>query len=157
MKEADDEVGDTEQHGVSSEGARHGQGNEEHRPHRCEHRQTDATLVDIQRARQPRIDAPRPPERREDEHSAKDSTPCRVVREQARDLGDREHEHEVEEELERGDLVLIAALELALGVGHARTLAQRRAYDREPGAAQRLRRAVTPDRAQTGKWAPWTL
>jgi len=28
--------------------------------------------------------------------------------EEARDLGDREHEDEVEEQLERGDLVLVA-------------------------------------------------
>ena len=54
-----------------------------------------------------------------------DPAPCRVVREQARDLGHREHEDEVEEELERGDPVLVAVLELALGVGHARTLFQR--------------------------------
>ena len=40
--------------------------------------------------------------------------PRRIVREQACDLGDREHEDEVEEELERGDLVLVVALELAL-------------------------------------------
>jgi len=37
-----------------------------------------------------------------------------IVREQARDLGDREYEDEVEEELERGDLVLVVALQLAL-------------------------------------------
>ena len=47
-----------------------------------------------------------------------------IVREQARDLGDREYEDEVEEELERGDLVLVAALVLALDLGHAWTLAQ---------------------------------
>ena len=50
-----------------------------------------------------------------------DAAPRRIVREQARDLGDREYEDEVEEELERGDLVLLLALDL----GHARTLAQR--------------------------------
>jgi hypothetical protein len=61
-------------------------------------------------------------------------TPRRVVREQARDLGDGEHEGQVKEELERGDLVLVAVLELALGVGHARTLAQRRA---RPGSLSR--------------------
>src|SRR5205085_9923611 len=74
------------------------------------------------RARQPRVDVPSPPERREDEHPAKDSSPRRVVREQLRDLGDREYEDQVEEELERGDLVL-GELELRLGVGHAPTLA----------------------------------
>jgi signal transduction histidine kinase len=121
MKHADEEVRNTEQHGVVSESARHRQGDTEQRRHRGEHRQPDATLVHIHRARQPRIDAPRPPERREHEHPAEDSTRRRVVREQDRDLSDREHEHQIEEKLERCDLVLIAALELALGVGHART------------------------------------
>ena len=118
MKQADEEVGDAEQHGVVSEGARHRQGDAEHRRHRGEHRQPDATLVDVHRARQPRVDAPRPPERREHEHPAEDSTPRRVVREQDRDLGDREHEDQVEEELERRDLVLVALLVLGVGHGH---------------------------------------
>jgi putative membrane protein len=47
-----------------------------------------------------------------------------VVCEQARDLRDREHEDEVEEELERGDLVLAVTRILDLNVRHARTLAQ---------------------------------
>jgi hypothetical protein len=134
-----------EQHSVVSEGARHRQGDAEHRAHRGEHHQPDATLVDIDRARQPRVYAPRPPERREDEHPAEDSTPRRVVREQDRDLGDGEHEGQVEEELERGDLVLIAALEHALGVGHALTLAQRRARARkaEPKHATGLEPATS--------------
>ena len=122
MKQADEEVGDTEQHGVVSKGARHRQGDAEHHAHRGEHHQPDATLVDIHRARQPRIYAPRPPERGEDEHPAEDATPRRVVREQDRDVGDREHEGEVEEELERSDLVFVAALLLALG--HAPTPAR---------------------------------
>ena len=114
VEQAHEEVRNAEQHGVVSERAWHRQGDAEHRGHRGEHRQADATLVDIHRARQPRVDAPRPPERREHEHSAEDSTPRRVVREHDRDLGDREHEDQVEEELERGDLMLVEVLELAL-------------------------------------------
>ena len=120
MKQTNEEVSHTEQHGVVSEGARHRQGDAEHRAHRGQHRQPDATLVDIHRARQPRVDAPRQPERREGEHPAKHSMPRRVVHEQARDLGHREHEDQVEEELERGDLVLGGVLVFALGVRHAR-------------------------------------
>ena len=114
MKEADEEVRDAEQHGVVAERARHRQGDAEHRGHRREHRQADATLVDVRRARQPGVDAPRPPEGRQREHPAEDTTPRRVVREQDRDLGESKHEDQVEEELERGDLVLVLALELAL-------------------------------------------
>jgi hypothetical protein len=55
-------------------------------------------------------------------HPAGDATPTSVVREQARDLGDREHEDKIEEEFEGGDQVLVAALLLALG--HAPTPAQ---------------------------------
>ena len=124
MKEPDEEVGDAEQHGVVSEGARHRQADAEHRPHRGEHRQPDAALVDVQCARQPRVQGPCPPERREDEHPAEHSTPGRVVREQARDLGDREHEDQIEEQFERGDLVLVAVLEHTRGVGHTTSLAQ---------------------------------
>jgi hypothetical protein len=67
-----------------------------------------------------------------------DSTPRRIVRQQARDLRHREHEGQVEEELERSDLLLVAVLELALGVGHGRTLAQRgaRAGQPEPGPSR---------------------
>ena len=119
MKEADKQIRDAEQHGVVAKGARHRQGDAEHRAHRAEHHQPDASLVDIHRARQPRVRAPRPPERRENEHPAEDSTPCRVVREQDRDLCQREHEDQVEEELERCDLVLVGALEPFLRLGHA--------------------------------------
>jgi hypothetical protein len=124
MKEADDEVRNAEEQRVVSEGARYRQGDAEHGSHRGKHRETDAALVHIHRARQPRVDAPPPPERCEHEHAAEDSAPGRVVREQARDLRDREHEHQVEEELERRDLVLVVVLELALDVGHVLTLAQ---------------------------------
>jgi len=140
MKQADEEVRDAEQHGVVSKGPRHRQGDAEHRAHRGEHHEPDATLVDIHRARQPRVDAPRPPEGGEDEHPAEDSTPRRVLREQSRHLRDPEHEDQIEEELERSDLVLVV-LELALSVGHAPTLAQRLlqstrlcAVEREPGS-----------------------
>jgi hypothetical protein len=92
-----------------------------------EHHEPDATLVDVHGARQPRVDAPCPPEGRENEHAAEDPAPGRVAREQARNLGHCEDECQVEEELDRGDLVLAVVLELALGVGHVRTLARRRA------------------------------
>ena len=126
MKEADEEIGDAEQHRIVSERARHRQGDAEHGAHRGEHHEADATLVDIHRARQPRVHAPRPPERRENEHPAEDSTPRRIVREQARDLRHREHEDQVEEELERSDLVLGVVLELVLGFGHGGDVTQRR-------------------------------
>ena len=52
MKKTDEEVGGAEQHGFVAEGARHRQGDQEHRQRRGEHRQPDAALVDVYRARQ---------------------------------------------------------------------------------------------------------
>ena len=106
MDEAHDEVGDPEQDGFVPERLRHGQRHDQHRRGRGEHRQPDATLVHIHCAGQRGVGRPGPPERREHEHPSEDAVPGRVVREQLRGLGDREHEHQVEEELERGDLVL---------------------------------------------------
>ena len=104
MKEPDEEVRDPEQHGVVAEGARHRQGDDEHRAHRGKHREPNAALVDVRCARQPGVPDPGPPERRQNEHPAEDPVPGRVVRQPARDLGHREHEDQVEEELERGYL-----------------------------------------------------
>jgi hypothetical protein len=118
VEEANEEVGDAEQDGVVAERARHGQRDAEHRRHRGEHHQPNATLVDVRRARQPGVGAPRPPKRRKNEHPAEDSTPGRVVREQGRDLGDRENQDQVEEELERRDLMLVAALERGVDVAY---------------------------------------
>jgi hypothetical protein len=145
MKETDEEVRAAEQHGVVSEGARHRQGHPEHRAHRGEHRQPDAAFVHVERARQPRVDAPRPPQCGQDEHSTHDPTPRRVVREQARDLCDREHEDQVEEELERRDLVLgvrlvlVNRLALRVRLGHDRTLARPCPQDDEGPATPALR------------------
>src|SRR5581483_11752802 len=109
-----------EEDGVVPERAWNGERGDQHRAHRGEHREADAALVDVHRARQPRVPGPRPPERDEDEHPAEDSTPRWIVREQARHLGDREHEDQVEEELERRDLVLGVVLELARSLRHRR-------------------------------------
>ena len=124
MKQADEEVRDTEQQRVVSEGAGHRQSGDEHRAYRGEHQQPDAALVDVHRAREPRVYAPRPPERGEGEQPAKDPVPRRVVREQDRDLSEGEDEGQIEEELERSDLVLRVWLGLAARVGHGRALAQ---------------------------------
>ena len=72
MKQADEEVGDAEQHGVVPESAGHRQSDAEHRAHRREHQQPDASLVDVRGARQPGVRAPRPPDGREDQHPAED-------------------------------------------------------------------------------------
>ena len=92
MKEADEEIRSAEEDGGVSESARRRQGDPEHRSRRGEHGERDATLVDVDRARQPGVGRPGPPDSREDEHPAEDAAPGRVVHEELRDLGDREHE-----------------------------------------------------------------
>jgi hypothetical protein len=119
MEDADEEICEAEKQCVVSEGARHGQGDSEHRPHRTEHHEPNAAFIDIGRARQPGVCIPRPPDGCENEHSVEDSSPRGVVRQQACDLSDGEHEHEVEEEFERRYLVLVAVLRLALCLRHA--------------------------------------
>jgi hypothetical protein len=148
MKETHDEVCAAEQHSVVAEGARHGQRDEQHRPHRRQHRQPNAALVDVQRARQPRVDVPRPPEGGEHEHPAQHSAPGRVVRQKARDLGKGERQHQVEEQLEWCDLVLVAVLKLRFGGRHGRQWSGRRAPRRAvlgtPTPSRRGTRATRP-------------
>jgi len=85
----------------------------------------DTALVDVDRARQPGVERPCPPDGGEHEHPAQESTPGRMMDEEARDLGDREHEDEVEEQFEGGDLVLVAVCGLSLGIGHRPSLSGR--------------------------------
>ena len=134
VKRADEEVRDGEQQRVVSERPGNRERDEEHRPGRCEHDESHTAFVDIGRARQPGVGLPRPPDRGEDEHPAENARPRRLVGEQPRYLRDREHERQVEEQLERSDLVLGVDYVLALGLGHARTLASEQ---RPAGAASR--------------------
>ena len=120
VEEADEEVGEAEQHRFGAEGARHGQGDPEHGRHRGEHGQSDGTLVDVHRAGQPRVDVPGPPQGGEHEHAPQDSAPRGVGGQEPRDLGDGEDEDQIEEQLERGDLVLGVPVVLVLCPGHGR-------------------------------------
>jgi len=137
VDEADEKIGNAEQNGVGAEGARDGEGDAQHDRRRGEHREPDGAFVDVDRARQPGIGRPRPPDGRENQHPAEEPAPRRLAREQLRHLGDREDEDQVEEELERGDLVLVAACGLALGIGHRPSLTGRLRGQAEAGRALR--------------------
>jgi hypothetical protein len=104
---ADEQACNAEYDCVLSESPGHRQGDAQHRPHGSEHREPHTALVDVGCARQPGVGGPCPPDRGEDEHCAEDSAPGRIASEEARDLGDREDEDEVEEQLERCDLILV--------------------------------------------------
>ena len=115
MKETDDGVGAAKQHGVVFKGARDRERDEEHRPHRGEHRQTNATLIDVERAGEPRVDGPRPPEGSQDEYASQDPTPRWVTYKEPGHLGEREHHGQIEEQLQRRDLRLALPVD-AIGI-----------------------------------------
>ena len=76
--------------------------------HRAEDRQPHDALLGVDDAGQPRVADPRPPQHAEDQQPAGHALPGRVVGHQRRALRQREHEDEVEEQLERGDRLLVA-------------------------------------------------
>jgi hypothetical protein len=99
-------VGDGEQQRVVVEGFRDRERRCQERPHRGEHEEALDPLLRGDVVRQPGIAAPGPPEQGEHEHALAEALPGRVVRHEQGDLGQREDEDEVEEELERRDLLL---------------------------------------------------
>ena len=101
--EADDSVRAGEREGVVAEGAGHSERGGEERCHRDEHRESDGALLGVDDARQPRIAGPWPPEDGQHEEATEKSLPGLVVRHQRRALRHREHEYEIEEQLERRD------------------------------------------------------
>ena len=131
MADADDAVGDGERQGSIAEGLRDAEGDDQQADHGPEHREPHRALLGLDEVRQPRVADPCPPDHREDEHAATDARPGRLRRHEGGALREAEHEHEVEEELERLDRLTIAQLHsapprgLALGNlqrGHGREL-----------------------------------
>jgi hypothetical protein len=103
VEEANDQEAEAEQDGVVAKRVWEGKGDAEHRCRRSQHHEANAVFVGIQCAGQPGVARPCPPDGCEGKRAADDAVPGWIVGEEARDLGDREHEHEVEEELERCD------------------------------------------------------
>jgi len=87
--------------------AAHHERRDEHRDQRDEQRGADDALLGVDGVRQPGVGGPRPPERAQREHAAADPSEGRFVGEQRRDLREREHEDEAEEELPRRNAVLV--------------------------------------------------
>ncbi len=101
-----EEERDPERERVLAERARHRQGCDQERPHCCEQDDADRALVRARGVAEPGIAAPRKPEHHQDRKRLDELPPARVVVEKPRHLGDREDEHQVEEELERSDALL---------------------------------------------------
>ena len=97
------EVAQPPQHAVVAERARRGERDHQHRGHRREHHEPRQQQLRVDGARQPRVARPRPPDDREHHEPAAQLRERRVLGQERRDLRQREHEHEVEEQLQRRD------------------------------------------------------
>ena len=120
MHDVHDQEGHSEKDAVIAERVRDGERGDEHRPHRNQHRPPHRAHTGIDGVRQPGVGRPRPPEHAENQQTMSKPTPRRIVRQPRRDLRQREHEHEIEEELERR----YALLTLSVKHTHERTLAR---------------------------------
>ena len=103
----DDGVGDGEGEGEVVERLRDAERDHQQPGHRAEDREADGPLLGVDDAGQPGVADPGPPQHAEHEDPLRQARPGRIVRHQRGALGDGEHEDEVEEELERGDLLAV--------------------------------------------------
>jgi hypothetical protein len=110
-------VGDREQQCVVSEGLGRRERRHEERAHHGEHEQPLEALVRGDVVGEPGVGAPGPPQRGQHQQALPEPLPGRVVRHEQGDLGQREDEDQVEEELERR-YALLGAVRPRLGVVH---------------------------------------
>ena len=137
VQQAQRQIADAPQHAVAGEGARRGQGDDQHHRHRREHDQPRQHQLGVDGAGQPAVARPGPPDERQQDQSAAELGERRVLGEEPGDLRQREHEDEVEEQLERRDdrLVRVGADESAAPP----FLLDRRAHRRELDPMRRTR------------------
>ena len=135
VRDPHDGVGEREDQRGVVERLGHAQPDDEQRRHRGEDHEPDGVLLGIDDARQPGVADPRPPQHAEHEHALRQALPRRLVGHQRRALRQREHEDEVEEQLQRRDRLLLA---------HHRASARRA----RPVAASVLMRARSWQRAR---------
>ena len=109
VRQPHDPVGAGEGERVVAEGVRDAEGGDEERGHRGEERSADCSFLGVDDAREPRVAHPGPPEDPQHQRPAYQPAPGRVGRHQGRALRDGEDEHEVEEQLERRDPLLLAS------------------------------------------------
>jgi hypothetical protein len=103
---AHEEERDAEHERVLAERLGYGQRRDQQRPHRRQEDDADRALVGSRRVGEPGVPAPGEREHHQNRERFDERCPAGIVVDEARDLRDREHEHEVEEELECGDALL---------------------------------------------------
>ena len=109
LRDAHDPVRARERERVVVERSRDAERRDEHRRHRGEDRDPDRALLRVDDARQPRVARPTSTRARRGRAGRARAPPSRVGGHQRRALGDREHEDEVEEQLERRDPLFLAS------------------------------------------------
>ena len=130
-----DQKRQSENEAMSAEGFRDCErGDKQRRGCDKHHRQHDP-VIRVDRVRQPRIARPRPPQDRHNEQPATEPTPRRIIHQQGRHLREREHEHEVEEELGRRHPVV----QLGVKLGHDATLTRTARDAKGAGSPARVR------------------
>jgi hypothetical protein len=103
VTEPDHAVRDREGEGAVAERLRDKERDDEKAGRRRQHHEANGAFLGLDDAGEPDVTHPRPPDRREREHPSSDPRPTRLRRDQRRALREAEHEHEVEEQLERLD------------------------------------------------------
>ena len=101
-------VGDGEGDGTVTERLGDAEPDHEQAGHRAEDDDPDRAFLGFDDARQPRVAHPRPPDHGEGEHPPADTGPVGLGHHQRGALGEREHEDEIEEQLERSDRLPLA-------------------------------------------------
>ena len=123
VQHAHDEVRHGEPGSLVLEGVGDGERHEEPGRHRREHDHSRDRVLDVDRVGHPRVGRPRPPHHREHERRAGESLRSRVLEDERCHLREREHEHEIEEQLEVAGLALLFLVgrlpDVGRDVGHA--------------------------------------
>ncbi len=156
-----DRVSTGEQQAGVAEHVGHAERRHEQPRHGGEDREPDDALLGVDDAGQPGIADPAPPQHAEHEQSLREPRPRRRVGHQRGALREREHEDEVEEQLQRRD-----GLALAQHRGHARRAggdggahpgmisgARRAPAAAQARAGERRARGAAPSRAAAGRAA----
>ena len=90
-----------------TEGKGHRRRHDERDPGRDQREHAHEVVIGVGRVQCPRELGPCPPDQPEQQHRAGDTAPREVRRSERGDLRDREDEHQVEEELDEGDGLVI--------------------------------------------------
>ena len=109
------EIPDPEREPLAAEGLWHCKRDNKERPHAADQEEAVSNVVGRDRIRQPRVAVVHPPDDGEHHDHLGDGSRSATIDQHSGQLGDREDEDEVEEELERRDACTAIGFELRHG------------------------------------------